>query len=185
MSQTTTTATTTKPTTIYISATDTAKGVRQALAKVFPGVTFSVRTDTYSGGASIDVGWLDGPTEKQVEAVTHRYEGAHFDSMIDLKEHVYHEVDGQRVSYGADYIHTRRRYSVAFAQRIADEVAADWGQPWPTITASSYDGSAVIDTRGRPITTGNGAMGYVTLGDLISQELHTTDAREEAPTTTE
>jgi len=104
--------------------------------------------------------------------------------MIDLKEHVYHEVDGRHMSYGADYIHTRRRYSVAFAQRIADEVAAYWGQPWPTIAADSDDGCARIDVSGEPAELGNGCRGY-TLGDLIYQELHKTDAREEAPTTTE
>ncbi len=181
MSPTTTTTTPTKTTSI--SAADTARLVRQALAKAFPRIKFSVRTKTYSGGASIDVGWLDGPTEKQVEAVTHRYEGAHVDGMIDLKESVYHEVDGRRVRYGADYIHTRRRYSVAFAQRIADEVAADWGQPWPTIAANPDDGCARIDAGGEAVEPGNGFRGD-TLGDLIYQELHKTDAREEAPTTT-
>jgi hypothetical protein len=171
----TTSRTTTKTT--YISATDTAKLVRQALKAAFPSVTFSVRTKTYSGGASIDCVWIDGPTGTQVEGVTYRYEGAHFDGMIDLKENVYHEVDGRRVSYGADYIHTRRRFSVAFAQRIADEVAARWGQPWPTIAADPDDGCARIDIRGPYV---NEIAGY-SLGDLINHALHET-AEEDMPT---
>jgi len=171
------TTTTTRRESVYISVADTAKLVRAALKAAFPGITFSVRSKSYSGGASIRVHWTDGLTEEQVERVTFPYRGATFDGMIDLKSYVIHEVDGQRIHYGADYIHGDRSYSVPFAQAIADHVADTWGQPWPTITASSYDGSAVINTMGDPITSGNGYRGSVTLGDLINQELHTTDAR--------
>ena len=53
----------------YISATDTAKLLRVALAKVFPGVTFSVRSKSYAGGASIDVAWTDGPPSRRVKPI--------------------------------------------------------------------------------------------------------------------
>ena len=43
----------------YLTAADTAKLVRKALAKAFPDVKFYVRSDTYAGGASIDV-YYDG-----------------------------------------------------------------------------------------------------------------------------
>jgi hypothetical protein len=71
----------------YISPADTAKLVRKALKREFPGVKFSVRTSTYAGGASIDVSWTDGPTTKQVDPVIGAYEGADFDGMIDLKHY--------------------------------------------------------------------------------------------------
>lgn len=69
----------------YISTADTAKLIRKALKRAFPGQKFYVRSDTYSGGASIDIYWLDGPTEKEVENVTWPFERAGFDGMIDLK----------------------------------------------------------------------------------------------------
>ena len=69
----------------YLSAAETAKLVRSALKQSFPGVTFSVRSRKYSGGASIDVSWTDGPRTPEVEAIAKRYEGADFDGMIDLK----------------------------------------------------------------------------------------------------
>jgi hypothetical protein len=69
----------------YLSCAETAKLIRAALKKAFPGVKFSVRSSTYSMGASIDVGWTDGPCAKAVEAVTGCYAGANFDGMIDLK----------------------------------------------------------------------------------------------------
>ena len=68
----------------YLSCADTAKLGRKALAKAFPGIKFTVRSSTYSGGASIRVGWTDGPLAKQVEAVTSPYAGGGFDGMIDM-----------------------------------------------------------------------------------------------------
>ena len=68
----------------YLSCAETAKLVRAALKKAFPGVKFSVRSHVYSGGASINVGWVDGPKTKAVEAVAGAYSGGGFDGMIDM-----------------------------------------------------------------------------------------------------
>ncbi len=156
----------------YVSAAETAKLVRQVLKAAFPGIKFSVRTDSYAGGASIDVRWIDGPTTAQVDAVTAQYRGAIFDSSIDLKEHVYHQVDGRRVSYGADYIMAQRRYSVAFAHQVAMAEAQRWGQPAPAITTDGYDGSAYVDTRGPLVDR----FGHDTMGDLVNRALSETAA---------
>lgn len=45
----------------YLSAAETAALLRKALAKSFPGQKFYVRSQTYAGGASIDV-YYDGAT---------------------------------------------------------------------------------------------------------------------------
>jgi Large polyvalent protein associated domain 29 len=68
----------------YLSCAETAKLIRVALKKAFPGVKFSVRSSVYSMGASITVGWTDGPMTKAVEAVTGAYAGGGFDGMIDM-----------------------------------------------------------------------------------------------------
>lgn len=115
----------------YVSAKDTAKLVRMALKSAFgttfPSVKFSVRTDTYAGGASIDVRWTDGPTARMVEGVISAFEGATFDAMQDLKSVKTHVVNGERVVYGADYCFTRRETSAALLAAAADEVAAVTG----------------------------------------------------------
>jgi Large polyvalent protein associated domain 29 len=72
----------------YLSCAETAKLVRAALKKAFPGVKFSVRSSVYAGGASIRVGWTDGPARKAVEAVAKGYAGGGFDGMIDMKYNV-------------------------------------------------------------------------------------------------
>ncbi len=69
----------------YLSVTETAVLIRQKLKNKFPSVKFSVRSSKYSGGASIDVSWLDGPREKLVKPIIDGFEGASFDGMNDLK----------------------------------------------------------------------------------------------------
>jgi len=101
----------------YLSAAETAKLLRKALKADFPGVKFSVRSKTYAGGASITVGWLDGPLASDVDRTLALYSGASFDGMIDLKS--YHDSllmtdDGpQVVHFGADFVHSSRRISDA------------------------------------------------------------------------
>ena len=74
----------------YLTCAETAKLVRGALKKAFPGQKFSVRSKTYSGGASIDVSYTDGPTAVEVERVVGKFSGADFDGMIDLKTYTDH-----------------------------------------------------------------------------------------------
>lgn len=69
----------------YLTCAETAKHVRVALKRAFPGIKFSVRSHTYSMGASIHLGWTLGPTEHEVDVVTAAYGGSAFDAMIDLK----------------------------------------------------------------------------------------------------
>lgn len=69
----------------YLSCAETAKLVRKALKEAFPRQKFSVRSSTYSMGASIHVGWTDGPQTADVDKVIGCFAGSGFDGMIDLK----------------------------------------------------------------------------------------------------
>lgn len=69
----------------YIDTVEIAKMIRKELKEKVPGIKFSVRSDKYSGGSSIDVSWPDGPTEKEIEKIVGKYNGSGFDGMIDLK----------------------------------------------------------------------------------------------------
>lgn len=84
---------------------DSAKIVRAALKKAFPDTKFSVRSDMYAGGSSINVDWIDGPTDEQVDKIVGDMEGATFDGMQDLKEYRDNE-------FGNDFLFTNRHYSV-------------------------------------------------------------------------
>jgi hypothetical protein len=95
----------------YIRAAETAKLIRVALKQAFPEVKFSVVTDSYSGGASIRIRWVDGPQTKQVEPIAKRFSGASFDGMQDLKSYKTHAIDGQPVRFSADYVFCSRDQS--------------------------------------------------------------------------
>lgn len=154
----------------HYTCAETAKLVRQALKANFPQVRFSVRSNTYSGGASIDVHWTDGPTEDQVDAVAGRYEGAGFDGMIDLKYSCYHyelpdgsiqfastpgtsgsmglvdavnnpqPINAVKVHFGANYVQCSRTLSEALVRRVAPAVCAKWGLPEPSIIHYAHGG---------------------------------------------
>lgn len=134
--------------TTYMTCSETAKLVRAELKKNFPGVTFSVRSKTYSGGASIDIHYVDGPTTKQVKHVAYRFEGAEFDGMIDLKTSKVTEMaDGSKVQYGADFIFVHRDYTLGFMQSIAAEVSQKHHvSPQPEVKVGS-GGAYVVDYR--------------------------------------
>ena len=68
----------------YLTAAQTATVLRKALKARWPHVKFSVRSQTYSGGASIRVRWADGPAPSEVEKVTAGFEAGGFDGMIDM-----------------------------------------------------------------------------------------------------
>jgi hypothetical protein len=68
----------------YYSVVETAQLVRACLKKNFPGIIFSVTSKSYSGGASIDVRWVLGPTECEVDAYLNLYESEGFDGGIDM-----------------------------------------------------------------------------------------------------
>lgn len=81
-----------------IDVTKQAKMIRQALKEAFPEVKFSVRSERYSMGASIDISWTDGPLTRQVDEVVKIFAGATFDGMDDYKGGVIHELEGEQLS---------------------------------------------------------------------------------------
>lgn len=109
----------------YMSCAQTAALVRAALKESFPGIKFGVRSSTYSGGASIRIDWIDGPNTKQVDAVAQVFCGGYFDGMIDYKGSITSMLDGELVSFGADFIFTDRRYSDAMIERAIHAVLSN------------------------------------------------------------
>jgi len=109
-----------------IDAAAVAKMVREVLKQKFAGVKFSVKTAKYSGGSSITVKWVDGPTKKQVEKEVGNMHGAEFDGMQDLKEY-----NGS--PFGNDYIFCERNYSIGFLTAQAQRIAKEWGRACPKV----------------------------------------------------
>lgn len=96
--------------TVYEGAKETAKKIRAALKANFPGVKFSVRSETYSGGSSVNVSWTDLPLTEEVEKVVNRFKSGSFDGMTDMYETSGYVMDGKRY-VGAKYIFCKRELS--------------------------------------------------------------------------
>ncbi len=63
-----------------------AQAVRVELKSKFPNITFRVTSKNYSMGDSVDVEWTLGPTTKEVEEITGKYQYGTFNGMIDMYE---------------------------------------------------------------------------------------------------
>lgn len=111
----------------YLSCAETARLVRAALKEAFPAVRFSVRSKTYSGGASINVEWTDGPCGADVKAIVGRFEGSYFDGMTDYKGCNYNEINGEAVTFAADYVFTSRLYTAPVLTGIVSSVLNEYG----------------------------------------------------------
>jgi hypothetical protein len=101
------------------------KNIRTELKRAFPAVKFSVRGKSYSGGCSIDVSWVDGPTSEQVKAILGKYAQGSFDGMIDCYE--YSRAPWTEVFGGAQYVHGSRDFSDAFVAAAIKKVGAEYG----------------------------------------------------------
>jgi hypothetical protein len=128
----------------YIGVVDTAKLVRAALKESFAGVKFSVTSESYAGGASINIKYTNGPTEAQVNEVISNFKGSYFDGMIDYKGSNYANLNGEEVKFGADFIFIRRNYSVEFLTDVANQVAIQYAvEETFEIANSVYSGAYV------------------------------------------
>jgi hypothetical protein len=74
----------TDATTRYLTLAESNKLLRKCLAAAFPGIKFSIRGDSFSGGSSTSVRWTDGPTEKAVAEIANGFGYKGFDGMIDM-----------------------------------------------------------------------------------------------------
>lgn len=104
----------------YLNVAETAKLVRQALKRAFPGVKFSIRSHRYDGGACLSVRWVGGPQRGEVDTVVQPYAGAEFDTLTEAKVRrgAWLHPDGRasaeaaegarEVQFGTDYVFTER-----------------------------------------------------------------------------
>lgn len=76
-----------------------AKAIRKELKTAFPGVSFSVKSEAYSMGTSVNVYWTDGPTSKEVNSIIGKYQYGHFDGMIDCYEYSNRREDLPQVKF--------------------------------------------------------------------------------------
>lgn len=97
---------------VSFNCAETAKEIRKVLKEKYPAVKFSVRSNVYAGGASIQVAYdSDQAQAEDVKALMRFFEGATFDGMIDLKSYKDPvKYNGQIVDWGSDYVFVNNEY---------------------------------------------------------------------------
>jgi hypothetical protein len=146
----------------YLSCAETAKLVRTALKEAFSGVKFSVRSSVYSGGASINVGWTDGPSADQVKGIVSAFEGSYFDGMTDYKGINYSSLDGQEVRFGADFIFVNRQFTAPYLTRAASFVLNYYGLDNEVVidSGNKYSGAYIKSVNNLPASEARGFSAY-------------------------
>lgn len=98
------------------SQAQAAATIRTELKAAYPHTTFRVKSESFSGGDSVHIGWTDGPTDDQVTDLTAKYQYGHFDGMDDL----YHYSNNRDDISQSKYVSTHRSYSKeTFAHLVA------------------------------------------------------------------
>lgn len=95
---------------------ETAAAIRRALRESFPATRFSVTMQRGSAYGWIDVIWTDGPTWREVEAITSGFESSRFSGMDDA----YHRTENSQWSCRG--VSTTRRISEDVLERLRTQV---------------------------------------------------------------
>ena len=93
-----------------------ASSVKSELMTAYPGIKFSVKSDSFSGGNSISIHWEDGPTTKEVEAISQKYQYGHFNGMDDIYEYSNEREDIPQVKYVSESRHMSERIKALLPQ---------------------------------------------------------------------
>jgi hypothetical protein len=112
-----------------------ASEIRKELKTLFPGVAFTVRSSNFSMGDSVDVGWVDGPTDTEVGKVIKKYQYGSFDGMIDLYEYTNTRDDIPQ----AKYVQSNRNISKEAYFVIRRDLAKRFGIKNPESDTEWYD----------------------------------------------
>lgn len=130
-----------------------AANIKEELSRKFPGVSFSVRSDSFAGGDSVDVRWENGPTSKEVDQILAKYTEGSFDGMVDLYEY-------DSSSYGkavdevlgrSKYVHSHREIDSHGFETVCRALCAEYHVQCPDDSSRMY--SVSIPDRGESVTT--------------------------------
>jgi len=90
--------------------------IKSELQAAFKGIKFSVTSESFSGGNSVHVSWVDGPTVAEVEKISQKYQYGHFNGMEDIYESTNSRDDIPQVKYVSE----RREKSESITALLPD-----------------------------------------------------------------
>lgn len=121
-------------------AAQVAKILRRELKTRWPSVVFEVHSSNFAGGDAVDVRWQDGPTTRQVQAITGAYTSGSFDGMNDI----YVTRSDKPTHPTAKYVQCHRSISFASYSTYAAKMARMFGIKLPKVERTGSDGVGFI-----------------------------------------
>lgn len=100
-----------------------AKEIKKILTAKFPKIKFSVGSQNYAGGDSVNVSYNDGVPTQEVEKWIKGFQYGHFDGMTDMYEYSNH-VEGRPQT---KYLFVSRHINPEFKQKIKEDIAKQFG----------------------------------------------------------
>jgi len=95
-----------------------AAAIRKELKGIFPNIKFSVTSKGYSMGDHVNITWVDGPTQKEVDGIVSKYQYGHFDGMTDC----YNSTNNRDDIPQSKYVHAQRDLSPEAEQKIIESL---------------------------------------------------------------
>lgn len=102
---------------------ETARAIRKELKKAFPGTIFAVRSESFSMGDAVRVGYTDAMPETEVRKITDKYEYGQFNGAIDMYEITNSRSDIPQVKY----VSVNREISTDVINKTENELASRYG----------------------------------------------------------
>jgi len=96
--------------------------IRKILKKEFPKTKFSVKSNNYSMGDSIDINWIDGVAKRKVEKLISHFQYGKFNGMDDIYEYTNRREDIPQTKY----LFCNRKISDEFYFLKLDEMRTKW-----------------------------------------------------------
>lgn len=103
-----------------------AKTLKAELQTAFPGIKFSVKSDSFSMGDSVNVSYEDGPAYHIVDDIASKYQYGHFNGMEDIYEYSNRRDDLPQ----SKYVHVSRSQSKETRSALDAACAKMLGDGW-------------------------------------------------------
>jgi hypothetical protein len=106
-----------------------AAAIKSELKAAFPGIKFSVTSDSFSMGDSVHISWEDGPTRDEVKNISCKYQYGSFNGMEDIYEYTNSREDipqSKYVSENRSQSETVKNLLPQFEQMLTGYEATDW-----------------------------------------------------------
>lgn len=120
-----------------------AKQLKKELKKEFPGVKFSVKSESFSGGDAVRVSYTDGPTTKEVKAIADKYQYGSFDGMRDIYEMTNTDENLPQVKY----VTINRSWSDETKEKLFNKIIEDFGLDADTRPSYRLDSGVELRTK--------------------------------------